>query len=126
MTGEKRRYKRFHHHALRVTVTRPGIRGFILADPTGDCLNFSRTGLQFDSHTELSPGEMLLVDIEIDEIHLQELKAEVITKVAGPNESGTELWCHGLRFCLEEAKQNEVFHRLLLIEDRLKNLDQYG
>ncbi len=122
MTEEKRRYERFANHTLKVDVSRPGIRGLIRTNPTAECLNFSRTGLQFDCPQKLEPGENLLIDIEVDEINLNEIKAEVITRqntVSGD-------YCHGVRFCLEDVTRDDVFHHLLLIEDKLKSYSEYG
>jgi hypothetical protein len=117
MAVEKRRYARFENHSLSVAVARPGIRGIIRSNPTAECLNFSRTGLQFDCPQELNEGEKLIIDIAVDGINLNELKAEVVSKL----KTATGDWCHGARFCLEEIKKDNVFHSLLLIEHRLKN-----
>jgi hypothetical protein len=117
MAVERRRYARFENRSLTVTVARPGIRGIIRSNPTAECLNFSRTGLQFDCLQELNEGEKLIIDIAVDGINLHELKAEVVCKL----KTATGDWCHGARFCLEEIKKDNVFHSLLMIEDRLKN-----
>ncbi len=121
-TEEKRRYERYENHSLKVDVSRPGIAGLIKTNPTAACMNFSRTGMQFDCPQKLEPGEKLLIDIEVDDIDLHDLKAEVVTRLEAP--SGE--WCHGVRFCLEDVKKDDVFRTLLLIEDRLKSLSTYG
>ena len=117
MSDEKRRYERFVNRSLSVAVARPGLRGIIRTNPSAECLNFSRTGLQFDCHQELRTGEKLVIDIEVDGISLNDLKAVVISKVQ--TESGD--WCHGARFSLEDVRKDRVFHSLIMIEDRLKN-----
>lgn len=122
MTEEKRRYERFENHSLNVAVSRPGIRGLIRTNPTADCLNFSRTGLQFDCPQKLEPGENLLIDIEVDDIDIHDIKAEVVTR----KETSSGDYCHGVRFCLEDVKRDDVFRALLLIEDKLKGLSTYG
>ncbi len=116
MTEEKRRYTRFENRSLSVAVARPGIRGIIRTNPTAECLNFSRTGLQFDCRQELNEGEKLVIDIAVDDLCLNELRAEVVSKL----QTATGDWCHGARFCLEEIKKDDVFHGLLMIEARLK------
>ncbi|MFT7221330.1 MAG: hypothetical protein ACI8Z1_002952 [Candidatus Azotimanducaceae bacterium] len=122
MSDEKRRYERFAIQSLTLCVARPGIRGMFRVSPSAECLNFSRTGLQFDSPMKLQPGEKLLMDIAVEDISLQDLKAVVVTCEA--TTSGD--WCHGTRFCLEDTKSNVVFRDLLRIEDRLKNLKIFG
>jgi hypothetical protein len=116
VTVEKRRYTRFENRSLSVTVARPGIRGMIRSNPTAECLNFSRTGLQFDCPQELREGEKLVIDIAVDGINLRELNAKVVSKQKTANGD----WCHGARFCLEEIKKDNVFHTLLMIESHLK------
>ena len=121
-TEEKRRYKRYENHSLSVDISRPGIRGLIRTNPNAECMNFSRTGMQFDCRQKLEPGEKLLIDIEVDEIDLHDLKAEVVSR----QQASSGDWCHGVRFCLEDVKKDEVFRALLQIEDRLKSLSTYG
>lgn len=116
MNKEKRRYQRYPNVSLQLSFARPGIRGIFSANPSAACSNFSRTGLQFDCATDLPQGEKLLMDVELGDIGLQELKAEIVSKQ--PAESGD--WCYGVRFCLEETRKSDVFHALLLIEDRIK------
>ncbi len=119
---EKRRYERFPNELLKLTFARPGIRGVFSTRPAADCNNFSRTGLQFDCARQLEPGEKLLIDVEMEDISLQELKAEIVSR-----QSSTEgAWCYGVRFCLEDARKNDVFHALLMIEDRLKTTRGVG
>lgn len=122
MSDEKRRYERFSNTTVSVQVSRPGIRGFIRSNPEGDCLNFSRTGMQFDCRQPLESGEKLVLDIEVDEILLQDLNAEVVTR----QKTDTGAYCHGVRFCLEDVSKDKVFHCLLQIEDRLKSRHQFG
>ena len=64
------------------------------------------------------------MDINVDEISLRDLKAEVVSHL--PTAAGD--WCHGLRFRLEDAQmeKNEVFRGLLLIEDKLRSLKNFG
>ena len=122
MSGEKRRYERFENRALAIGVARPGIRGILRSNPSAECLNFSRTGLQFDSAQQLKTGESVLIDIEVDEIAVHDLKATVVSSVQ--TEQGA--WCHGTRFCLEDTKSDAVFRDLLRIEDKLKTHKLYG
>jgi len=56
-TEEKRRYKRYQNHSLSVDLSRPGIRGLIRTNPTAECMNFSRTGMQFDCPRSLNPAK---------------------------------------------------------------------
>lgn len=116
MSEEKRRYERINNDALSVNVARPGLRGLFARKPQTTCTNFSRTGLQFDCSNDLAPGARVLIDVELENLSLNELKAEVISKK--PLASG---WCYGVRFCLEETRRADVFHALLMIENRLKS-----
>lgn len=122
MNEDKRRYERFENPSLSICVARPGIRGMLRSNPTADCLNFSRTGLQFDSPKQIAVGEKLLIDIEVDDIALEDLAAIVISCVK--TDSGD--WCHGARFCLEDTKSAGVFRDLMRIEAKLKTLKLFG
>ena len=122
MSEEKRRYERYQNPLLSICIARPGIRGMLRANPTAECLNFSRTGLQFDSPKQMAVGQKLLIDLQVDDIALEDLKAVVVSCVK--TESGD--WCHGARFCLEDTKSNGVFRDLLRIEAQLKTLKQFG
>lgn len=114
---DKRRYERFRNSFLNVSIARAGLRGIFGKKPPAECTNFSRTGLQFDCAKDLSTGEKVLVDVDMEDLSLHELKAEVITKKPVKNHG----WCYGVRFCLEETRKADVFHILLMIEDRLKS-----
>ena len=115
MAGEKRRYERYDNQLLTIEVARTGFKGFVLSNPSAECMNFSRTGMQFDCPKQLDDGEKVLIDISIDDISLHDLKAEVISRQQTDNGD----WCHGVRFCLEDIGKDQVFHKLLLIEDKL-------
>jgi len=58
----------------------------------------------------------------VNEIDLNDPKAEVISR----QQAASGDWCHGVRFCLEDVKKDEVFRALLQIEDRLKSFFTYG
>ena len=115
--GDKRRYERFRNGFVKVSIARSGLRGIFGKKPPAECTNFSRTGLQFDCAKDLATGEKVLVDVDLEDVSLRELKAEVITKKPTKQEG----WCYGVRFCLEETRKADVFHALLMIEDRLKS-----
>ena len=119
MSDEKRRYERFDNRQLSIDVARTGLRGFIRANPSAECTNFSRTGMQFDCPSKLHRGEKILIDLSVDDIAVRDLRAEVVDRHESPATQGD--WCYGVRFCLEDADDtSRVFHQLLLIEDRLK------
>jgi hypothetical protein len=123
MREERRQNKRYANPALNVDIARPGFTGMIKDNPTAECVNFSLSGVQFDCVQKLKANEKLLIDIELDDIALQELVAEVISYLE--LEDGT--WCYGARFCHEsvEMKKSEVQHGLLRIEDKLKSWQEF-
>ena len=121
--GEKRRYQRFENRSLAVDIARPGIQGIIKTNPTAECLNFSRTGLQFDCPQKLKDGEKLTIDISVDDIVLRDLSAMVVSSQSIDNGN----WCYGARFCLEypRMKKDNIYRNLLLIEEKLKRSNEY-
>jgi hypothetical protein len=116
---DKRRYARFPNHKLSITVARPGIKGIFRPNPSAGCLDFSRTGLQFESDQSMNIGDHLLVDITLDDIELREIATEVIS--CHETEPGRQ--CYGAKFCFDhpEMKKDQVFNRLLLIEQKLRD-----
>lgn len=120
---EKRRYQRFENQSLSLDIARPGIKGIIRTNPTAECLNFSRTGLQFDCTQELNLDEKLVIDISVDDIVLRDLSAAVVS--CKETEAGS--YCYGARFCLEQSKmKKETIHRnLLRIEEKLKLFENF-
>ena len=121
--SEKRRYQRYGNQNLSLQVSRPGVRGMLRSNPSGKCLNFSRTGLLFNCAQPLKDGEPLVIDIFIDDIILRDVAAKVVSKQR--QEDGA--WCHGARFCLEQRKmqKEEIYRNLLLIEEKLKNCAEF-
>lgn len=127
--AEKRRYQRYPNCSARVEVARQGLGAIFRANPHAECLNFSRTGLQFDCDKELAEGEKLLIDIMIDDLHVDELKAVVVSRKPQDKigETGKSGWCYGARFCLEDPTMDKdrVYHDLLVIENTLKCRQQF-
>ena len=115
---EKRRYQRYENHSISIQVSRPGIKGIIRANPSGTCLNFSRTGLQFDCAQPLDVNEELVIDITVDDLILRDLSGTVVSR----RQLGDGNWCHGIRFHFEKSrmKKDEIYRKLLLIEENLK------
>jgi hypothetical protein len=120
---EKRRYRRYPNQVISLEVARPGIAGIIRANPDGDCLNFSRTGMQFQCAQTMKAGAPLLLDLAIGDLVVHELPAEVVSSHQNEDKS----WCHGVRFCLEKVRKQKqaLYRKLLQIEDRLKLFEKY-
>ena len=121
--SDKRRYRRYENRSLTVDIARPGIKGIIRTNPTAECLNFSRTGLQFDCGQYLKVDEMLVIDIAVDDIELRDLSASIVT--CKQKDDGE--WCYGARFCLEKPKmkKDSIHRNLLRIEEKLRTLLDY-
>lgn len=115
---DQRRYARYQNHNLAISVARPGITGLFKSNPSAGCLDFSLSGFQIESDQALSLGDRLLVDIELDDLQLRELASEV-TSV---HDAGTGRWCYGAKFCFDHPrmKKDQVFHHLLMFEERLR------
>ena len=120
---EKRRYRRYPNQVINLQVARPGISGFIRTNPTSDCLNFSRTGMQFQCEQTLKSGSPVVLDLAIGDLIVRDLPAEVISCTEKDDGS----WCHGVRFCLEKVKKQKdvLYRKLLQIEDRLKLSEEF-
>ncbi|MCB1693460.1 MAG: PilZ domain-containing protein [Pseudomonadales bacterium] len=123
MEKERRRHRRYQRSDLELDVARPGIKGILSINPTSECLDFSLAGLQFSSPKQFSKGEKLILDLRVYEIHIRELKAQVITSKA----RAKGLFCTGVRFCFEEKSMQrpEISHALLQIEDKLRSAQEY-
>lgn len=120
--SEKRRYARYPNSSLSIAVSRRGLGNIFRANPRANCLNFSRTGIQFDSSHELKDGERLLVDAQVQDIEVDDLLATVVSRQPLPDGG----WCYGARFCLEDPAMNRdrIYHDLLRIEAILKTCQE--
>ena len=98
MEEERRRHPRYAKGSLELKVARPGIKGMLTLNPEAECLNFSRTGLRFESDRRFSVGERLVVDISVFDVALHEVNAIVMSV----KEESDGIRCCGIRFCLED------------------------
>lgn len=123
MDSERRRHARYQKADLSLDVARPGIKGILSLNPTGECLNFSLAGLNFGSSQAFQLGERLVLDLSVYDISVSELKAEVVNTTKREK----DLYCTGVRFCFEEKamQKPEISHALLQIEDKLRVAEQY-
>jgi len=120
---ERRKYERYPQVDLVVRVARPGLKGILKVNPTGECLDFSVTGIGFSCNQKLKIGEKLIVDLEFHDFCLTELLCEVVSSVANENKT----YCCHLRFCLEDKHMQtpQLEYCLLRIEQYLKNHMRY-
>ncbi len=118
MDDDRRRHTRYQNDQLTLSVARPGIRGILRINPTAECLNFSRDGLQFACDQTFKIGERVVLDLQIYNLELDEIKGEVMTQRTLEN----GLCCHGIRFCKDDKRLHkpDVRNKLLVIEDRLR------
>ena len=123
MTDERRHHERYNNERLVLKVTRPGIRGFLRLNPTANCLDYSRSGLQFASDQPMHPGQPLVLDIQVYDLELSEIYGEIISCVE--EESGK--WCCRVEFSRTNSQmQKSEFKRgLLMIEDKLRTLSLF-
>lgn len=117
---KRRKHERYNNEQLVLHVARPGIKGILKLNPTAECLNFSRTGLQFVSNPPLKIDEKVVLDLLIYYIELDEIRGEIISHK--PLDNGQ--CCHGVPFC-DKRMNNADITQLLLIEDRLRTAQQY-
>ena len=80
--------------------------------------------MQIESDQALTVGDRLLVDIELDDLALHELAMEV----SSVHETGPGSWCYGAKFCFDHPrmKKDQVFHHLLMFEERLRGEAEPG
>ena len=116
--SERRRHPRYPKGALELKVARPGIKGILTLNPEAECLNFSRSGLQFESDRPFKVGERLVGDLNVLDVAFNELYAIVMSV----KEDADGLLCCGIRFCMEERRMQKpkIMHALLQIEDKLR------
>lgn len=121
--AERRKHHRYERADLLVTVARPGIAGFLRINPRGKCLNFCLAGLQFGSDQAFKPGDQVVLDLNVADIHLRELNGVVVKSLREDN--GT--WCTGIRFCFNDKRMQRplVTRSLLQIEDKLRSAAIY-
>lgn len=117
--SERRQHPRYPKGALELKVARPGIKGILTLNPEAECLNFSRSGLQFECDRRFKVGDRLVVDLNVFDIALHELSAIVMSV----KDEANGLLCCGIRFCLEERRMQKprIMHALLQIEDKLRS-----
>ena len=115
---EKRKHERYNDAILEITVTRPGIAGFLKFTSTTVCMDFSLSGLQFGSSQEFRIGQKLIVDLLVRDIELNELTVIV----ANCSEDKPGVFRTGVQFCFETSrmKDSDIMHGLLQIEDKFR------
>ena len=123
MDEERRRHPRYPKGSLELKVARPGIKGILTLNPDAECLNFSRTGLQFESDRRFKVGERLVVDLSVFDVALHEINAIVMSV----KEEADGIRCCGVRFCLEDRpmRKPKIMHALLQIEDKLRTTEAF-
>ncbi len=123
MDEERRRHPRYPKGSLELKVARPGIKGILTLNPDAECLNFSGTGLQFESDRRFKVGERLVVDLSVFDVALHEINAIVMSV----KEEADGIRCCGVRFCLEDRpmQKPKIMHALLQIEDKLRTTEAF-
>jgi hypothetical protein len=123
MADERRKHARYDNEQLSLNVARPGIRGILKINPTAECLDFSRTGLQFECDQTLAIADRVILDLLVYDIELDEIYGEIVSQKPLPNGH----CCHGVRFCFDDKRMQhkDITHKLLMIEDRLRTAAQY-
>ena len=123
MDEERRRHPRYPKGSIELKVAPPGIKGILTLNPDAECLNFSRTGLQFESDRRFKEGERLVVDLSVFDVALHEINAIVMSV----KEEADGIRCCGVRFCLEDRpmRKPKIMHALLQIEDKLRTTEAF-
>lgn len=91
-------------------------------DSAVECLNFSRSGLRFESEKPFQVDERVVLDLRIFGIDIKEL-CGMISNV----QQHEDRYTCGVRFCFEDKhmQKNEVMRTLLQIESNLKSYEDY-
>ena len=103
MNDDRRRHERYANEQLVLHVSRPGIGGILKLNPTAECLDFSRDGLQFASDQEFNISEKVVLDLLIYDIELDEIRGEIISHKPLDNDQ----CCHGVRFCMDDRRMQK-------------------
>jgi hypothetical protein len=123
MERDRRRHARYERADLVLEVAHTGIKGILTVNPHTECMNFSLAGLQFGSSERFKRGDRLILDLRVQNLEADELRAEVISS----QERQTGEFCTGVRFCFEEKpmQRPEISHVLLQIEDKLRLVQEF-
>lgn len=118
MQEERRKHTRYDELDLELNVARRGIAGFLRLNPTAECLDFSRSGLQFGCNQPFKMDEKVVVDVRVRNLEMNEINAVVVE--CKRLDSG--LYCTRLRFCFQDRrmKNPRIMLTLLKIEDSLR------
>lgn len=121
MESERRRHPRYPKGSLELKIARPGIKGILTLNPQAECLNFSRSGLQFECDRQFTVGDRLVVDLHVFDVDLNEVNAVVMS--VRDRDRGQGQRCCGIRFCLEDRPMQKpnIQRTLLQIEDKLRS-----
>jgi hypothetical protein len=123
MSDERRHHERYNNEQLILNVARPGIKGFLKVNPCAECMDFSLTGLQFSCEQPMVTGEALVLDLCVSDIELNEIYGEVVSC----KQENDGSWCCGVSFSFADKRMQkpEIKHSLLMIEDKLRSINEF-
>lgn len=107
-SDDRRRYPRFPHGSLAVTLHRAGLRGILAGQVQTRCLDYSRCGIGVITDRTLRVGERLIVDLVVAGVRADELVGVVASSSMTDGEPHS-----GIRFELDRL------HRRMLTEHAL-------
>ncbi len=106
---------------LSVELHRPGILGMFRGAISGNCVDFSTTGIRLETPSKLSVGENLVLDLAVNDIRLEELPA--IVRRASATAEGN---CYDIDFVPEGTGRGNTMHCLRNIDSHIRSGEHRG
>lgn len=122
MQKENRSQQRYGRGELTISIARRGLRGVLSRNPTTHCTNFNQEGLQFTSNKTFEDGDVVVVDLILQENAIHELYATVCYCRKEEDHFVCGL---SFDFTSKRMQEEEVKHTLMKIENSLRLLEKY-
>jgi len=117
------RYSRHLPSDLTLRVARRGFIGLLILSPNSACVEFSLSGLKFQSDQSFKINQKLVIDLCLHNIDAKEINAVVLN--CAPD--GANSYCTEVKFCFESKhmRHKRVEQVLRMIEDKFRLAEQF-
>jgi hypothetical protein len=100
---------------LKVELHRSGVRGIFRRAFSGECVQFSVSGMRLVTPAKLKVGESLILDLSLHDMRVEELPGVVRSATAA--DSGR---CYDIDFTASGAQRGQALHGLRHIDSHVR------
>ena len=126
MMEKKKQHYRYSRHLpndLMIQVARRGFMGLLKLSPNTKCIEFSLSGMRFQSDQPFKVNQTLVIDLCLRDIEAKEINAVVLNCIA----SGDHHFCTEVEFCFESRhmQHKRVEQVLRMVEDKFRLAEEF-